>query len=201
MAVRGVSRRRQAWKPTDRFHIAVCQKVTNLALTPLLAVGCNTGTPGRRLPASIQWCGVDIDPPRSARARRRAVCADAVALPFADNTFGAVTLLSMLNLVPNPEVALSEAHRVLRPDGLVAVGVVSLDDPPEVQALVNRPVQSCTAMTVPALVKQYFTDVEILGRNQQWEAGTWGRVIDGRHLPTVPFATTRREALVFGRKT
>ena len=47
--------------------------------------------------------------------------ADALALPFEDATFDAVVMANLVHLLPEPERALAEAHRVLRPDGLLAV--------------------------------------------------------------------------------
>ena len=45
--------------------------------------------------------------------------ADAMALPYEDDTFDAVLIANALHIVPDPEKVLSEIDRVLKPDGLL----------------------------------------------------------------------------------
>ncbi len=45
--------------------------------------------------------------------------ADAMALPYDDNSFDAVLIANALHIVPDPEKVLSEIDRVLRPGGLL----------------------------------------------------------------------------------
>ena len=45
--------------------------------------------------------------------------ADAMVLPYADNSFDAVLIANALHIVPDPELVLCEIDRVLRPDGLL----------------------------------------------------------------------------------
>ena len=45
--------------------------------------------------------------------------ADAMSLPYSDDSFDAVLIANALHIVPDPERALSEIDRVLRPDGLL----------------------------------------------------------------------------------
>jgi arsenite methyltransferase len=72
--------------------------------------------------------GVDISLPMLARAVRAQsgpnvgfLRADAQRLPFRDNTVDAVTSMAVLQLIPNPAIALAEMARVLKPGGRLAV--------------------------------------------------------------------------------
>ncbi len=49
------------------------------------------------------------------------ICGDATALPFPDNSFDAVTMFDVLEHIPDHEKAISEALRVLRPEGFLLV--------------------------------------------------------------------------------
>jgi SAM-dependent methyltransferase len=53
---------------------------------------------------------------------------DILALPFAAGTLDVVCALDVLGQVPDPRPVLSEAHRVLRPDGLLVVNLFALTD-------------------------------------------------------------------------
>jgi ubiquinone/menaquinone biosynthesis C-methylase UbiE len=65
---------------------------------------------------------------RAAAKGLRAVQADARRLPFDDERFDAVTMISMLHHVEDRNAALTEARRVLRPRGkLVLVGFTGED--------------------------------------------------------------------------
>ena len=52
-------------------------------------------------------------------ANLRFEVADAMALPYEDNSFDVVLIANALHIVPNPEKVLSEIDRVLRPGGLL----------------------------------------------------------------------------------
>ncbi|MDO3636141.1 methyltransferase domain-containing protein [Mycolicibacterium arseniciresistens] len=74
--------------------------------------------------------GVDISEPMLARAVRAEagpnvgfVRADAQRLPFRDESVDAVVSMAMLQLIPDPPVALAEMVRVLRPGRRMAVMV------------------------------------------------------------------------------
>ena len=98
----------------------------------VLEVGCGTGVLTRTLalwPNVSAVMGVDMASSLLSKARELAVdlsnltCqqADARSLPFEDEVFDVVVFHTTLTHVPDPELALAEAFRVLRPKGWVAV--------------------------------------------------------------------------------
>jgi arsenite methyltransferase len=99
-----------------------------------LDVGCGPGTFTASLaraagPGGLAL-GVDISEPMLARAVRAAagpqvgfLRADAQRLPFRDETVDAVLAIAVLQLIPDPVVALAEIARVLRPGGQLAAVV------------------------------------------------------------------------------
>ena len=95
-----------------------------------LDVGCGSGAftellVERCAPAEVQ--GIDPSEGQLAFARRRASAAiaefrqgDAQALPFVDDEFDAAAMALVINLIPDPEKAVAEMARVVRPGGWVA---------------------------------------------------------------------------------
>lgn len=61
------------------------------------------------------------------------ICADAMNVPFRENSFDAVVMFSTLHHFPEPEILLARLAKLLRPDGLIAVMCEpvgdSLEDP------------------------------------------------------------------------
>lgn len=51
------------------------------------------------------------------------LCGDAAAIPVRDGALDAVTMLDVLEHLPNPAAALAEARRVLRPGGCLLISV------------------------------------------------------------------------------
>lgn len=98
----------------------------------VLDVGCGTGAVSRVLArrAGIgRVVGIDPSPVFLATARQLAADlanltffeADGRSLPYGDGSFDTVIFHTTLSHVPEPELALAEAFRVLRPFGVLAV--------------------------------------------------------------------------------
>ena len=112
--------------------------------TQILEVACNMGTTSIELATQYyaQITGVDLDPKALANAQQnieRAGVTDyvhlqqanALKLPFADNTFDVVineAMLTMLNQGAK-EKALQEYYRVLKPGGRLLTHDVAFQDP------------------------------------------------------------------------
>jgi ubiquinone/menaquinone biosynthesis C-methylase UbiE len=121
----------------------------------VLDVGCGTGVLTRQLaerPGVESVVGVDAASSLLEKARELARDleavefheADARELPFTDETFDVVVFDSTLSHVPEPERAIAEAYRVLRPSGLLgafdgdyATATVALGDHDPLQACVD----------------------------------------------------------------
>jgi ubiquinone/menaquinone biosynthesis C-methylase UbiE len=91
-----------------------------------LEVAVGTALNLRYYPEDIQLTGLDLSPEMLAIARRRAAEAgrdielregDAHALPFAEDSFDTVVCTYSLCNIPDPQVAVNEMKRVLKPGG------------------------------------------------------------------------------------
>jgi ubiquinone/menaquinone biosynthesis C-methylase UbiE len=99
----------------------------------ILDIGCGTGqfayTLLERFPRARVW-GLDLSSCMLRRATARcpasggrfhAVQGDSERLPFADNTFDAVTCSHSFHHYPRQQCVVAEMHRVLRPDGRLLI--------------------------------------------------------------------------------
>jgi len=95
----------------------------------ILLTGIGTGLDIPWLPLGPRYTGIDLTPAMLARARkqigqRRDIqleTGDAMQLPFADNHFDTIIMHLILAVVPEPQRALQEAQRVLRPGGRILI--------------------------------------------------------------------------------
>ncbi len=98
----------------------------------ILVIGVGTGLELPLLPADVRVTGIDISRPmlRAAEARveRKRLAQvkalhvmDAGALDFPDRSFDVALAPYVMSVVPQPERALTEAWRVLRPGGSLVV--------------------------------------------------------------------------------
>ena len=103
----------------------------------VLDVGCGTGIVARRAAAHIgeqgTVIGIDINEEMLEVAKTAASGltptvewrqGDATALPFSDEAFDTIFCQQALQFIDDPAVALREMHRVLAPDGRIAISVL-----------------------------------------------------------------------------
>jgi ubiquinone/menaquinone biosynthesis C-methylase UbiE len=93
----------------------------------LLDIGCGTGLfVEKYIKNGGSATGLDISTGMVAKARHRCTTCDFVVgtgekLPFADNTFDAISSVLVFSYVKDPDAMLAEVFRVLRPGGQVAL--------------------------------------------------------------------------------
>ena len=95
----------------------------------VLLMGIGSGLDIPHLPPGNRYTGIDLTPAMLARAEARAAGrddielheGDAMAMPYADESFDVVVMHLILAVVPEPQRALSEAARVLRSGGNILI--------------------------------------------------------------------------------
>ena len=122
------------WAPfydqVARFRRQRQRSIALLGLRPgerVLVVGAGTGADLPLIPPGVEVLATDLTPAMLARARSRVRAGielrvmDGQALDLAGESFDAVILHLILAVIPDPAVCLSEAARVLKPGGRIAV--------------------------------------------------------------------------------
>ncbi len=118
------------WFLARRRAVLALLDDAGLADPRLLDEGCGAGALLAELTTRGRAAGVDVSASAIAltgeRGLRQLAQADLGALPFLSGTFDAVTLLDVLEHVPDDQKALNEAARVLRPGGLAIITLPAL---------------------------------------------------------------------------
>ena len=136
---------------------ATKELIDRTRITPLsyvLDVGCGVGTTACHLAycMSCRVVGVDLNPLMVKRARERArhlklshlvdfQVADALDLPFPDETFNAVIAESATAFPDDKELALREYYRVAKPGGFIGLNEATwlkAPVPPEIEAWASQ---------------------------------------------------------------
>lgn len=123
---------------TTRDSVATRAAIGASASGRVLDIGCGDRWAAAALPDGTSYVGLDY-PTTVAMGYpgRPEVFADASRLPFGDSVFDTLLLLDVLEHLPDPALALREAHRVLRPCGTLILQVPFLyplhDEPHDFQ--------------------------------------------------------------------
>ena len=92
----------------------------------VLELACGTGQLSFRLAPKVKlWEATDFSPNMIAQAKKQSASSrlkfsvqDATQLPYSDSSFDVVVMANALHVMPHPELALAEIHRVLKPGGI-----------------------------------------------------------------------------------
>lgn len=152
------------FNPTWQRHVAayaLCAPL--LPQGRVLDAGCGIGH-SYELLAPRETVGLDIDPAVLSGQSRETRAGDMRALPFADASFDGVISVQALEHVPDPERALAEARRVLRPGGValfVTPNRLTFGPPDEVIDPYHY--VELSAAELHPLCDRHFASVEIRG--------------------------------------
>lgn len=108
-----------AVRPSDHSAFVSLRKFIEryqLSERRCLEVGCGRGAFQDLVP---DYTGVDFSASAAPYLHKPFHCASATALPFADDSFDAAWSITVLEHIPEPEQALAEMRRVLRPGGML----------------------------------------------------------------------------------
>jgi ubiquinone/menaquinone biosynthesis C-methylase UbiE len=118
----------------------------------VLDVGPGNGTytmaAARRVGSTGKVIAIDIEPKMVERVERRIAAegstnvetrlADVYQLPFGDETFDLIYMIAVISEIPQPERAMQQCHRVLKPQGTLVCSELFFDpDYPRAQTLLR----------------------------------------------------------------
>ncbi|MCC7325726.1 MAG: methyltransferase domain-containing protein [Burkholderiales bacterium] len=168
--------RYEAW--FERHDAAYISELLALRpFVPLQGRGLEIGVGSGRFaaPLGIQM-GIDPSPAMLAHARARGldvIQAVAERLPFPDDSFDHVLVVTTLCFVDSPAATLAEARRVLRPGGTLVIGFIDRESPP------GRDYQARKAESVFYRNATFHSaaDVERLLLDARFSIRAWGQTL------------------------
>ena len=112
-----------------RLYRDICDRIRPYLKRDMnvLELACGTGQLSYPLSSRVRlWEATDFSPAMIAEAKKKNGSSrlhfsvqDATALPYAPESFDAVVIANALHIMPDPDKALAEIRRVLKPDGLL----------------------------------------------------------------------------------
>ncbi|MBM7784979.1 class I SAM-dependent methyltransferase [Tenggerimyces flavus] len=182
-------------------------------LAPVLDVGCGFGGFAAKLSPAARWIGVDTSSSMLARVTARPVVqADALRLPFRDQSVGGVVCRNMLYHFERPADVIAEARRVLRPGGLFLAQTKARAQDPELVPDGYAP-STFDAEEAPAVVASVFGSEAV--QVEAWDGpfmvlpdrAAVATYVRHHQLPAelgqqvaTPLTLTKRGCLVWARK-
>ncbi|TQM16009.1 class I SAM-dependent methyltransferase [Pseudonocardia kunmingensis] len=123
-----------AWYSHADLQTRVVEHLLAAGVRTVLDAGCGDGAlAAAAAGTALHVVGLDAAAPllRAARRHGTVVRGDVTAFPVRDASVDAVVGVNVLDHLDRPAVALREAHRVLRPGGLLLAGATARADSPE----------------------------------------------------------------------
>lgn len=148
----------------EDIYPALASRLRAAAVRRFVEVGGGRGPIARLLAApGVATCVLDLDDQMLAEAHRPAVQGDLRETPFATGSVDAVAAINCLYFLDDPTLALVEARRILRPNGLFVASSPSRMNDPELEGVDPSWGRASTfdAEDAPALVERVFGDVEV----------------------------------------
>ncbi|MFV0444360.1 MAG: class I SAM-dependent methyltransferase [Planctomycetaceae bacterium] len=151
-----------------------------------LEVGCGRGV---FQDVVEDYTGVDLSPTVAAGMHKPFLACDATELPFDDGEFDACWSITVLEHIPDPEAALAEMRRVLRPGGLLFLKVAWHCRSWICEGIPVRPYRDLTwwqrwvKLTLPIRNSLLLRAASVLPRRLLRGCFGWGRQDGSRPLP------------------